>query len=287
MFPKHCKEVSIKKVDFPLTAEDIKKNLHNKQAYRKTEFIILNREEDWAVVSIRKGEAKTLFSRIEEVDIISLPDSTKYVEDQHINVLSPSKMVEKAEELKAETLIVKGKFEHVSFIHNEIPNDVYVFEVVPPVPPKLVELAEKALDSGSVNKPVKIVPQTLDLRDLAKKSTKNKIVFPCQASGLKDEKDSYYLDQRPEISDDELGDISLVGCDLSLRIFKTIYGVEPEFFNFCPKKMAMEGQAKGLVLTKCCEVKEGHELIGKIAVVPWGATQEEVEEALNNLLGIY
>jgi hypothetical protein len=101
---------------------------------------------------------------------------------------------------------------------------------------------------------------------------------------LEGEKDSFYLDKKPEFLKEELEDISLVGCDLSLRIFKIIYGVEPEFFNFCPKKTALESQMKGPMLTKCCEVKEGHELIGKVAIVPWGATQKEVEDALNELL---
>lgn len=284
MFPKHCKEVSIKRVAFPLTEEKIQENLLSKPAYKRTKFIALNNGEDWAVVGIRKPETKNLFSRIEEVEIISMPDSTKYIEDPEIDVLNPTRMAEKAHELEAETLIVKGMFEHVSFIHKEKLEQLIVFDVIPPKPPKLVELIRKALYSGNVPKPVKIIPQILDLCELEKECKNQNIVFPCHASGLKSDRKTFYLDQRPEFSDEEMTSICLIGCDLSMRIFNTIYGSEPEFFNFCPKKKAIDMQPEHLAITKCCEINEGHEFIGNIAVVPWGSTQKEVEEALNELL---
>jgi len=284
MFPKHCKEVSIKRVAFPLTEEKIQENLLSKPAYKRTKFIALNNGEDWAVVGIRKPETKNLFSRIEEVEIISLPDSTKYLEDPDIDVLSPTRMAEKAQELGADTLIIKGMFEHVSFIHKEKLVPLLVLEVVPPEPPKLVELVKKALYSGSIGRPVKIIPRIIDLREIARKCNGQNIVFPCQASGLSSERDTFYLDQRPRFTDAQLERISLIGCDLSLRIFKTLYREEPEFLNFCPKKRAIDMQPEQPTITKCCEIKEGHERIGNTAIVPWGATLKEVEEALGALL---
>jgi hypothetical protein len=284
MFPQHCKEVSVKMVSFPLTGEDIRKNLLNKLAYKRTKFIVLNNGNDWAVVGIRKPETKNLFSRIEEVEIISMPDSTKYTEDPDIDVLSPTRMAEKAHELGAETLVIKGMFEHVSFIHKEKLVPLMVLEVVPPEPPKLVELVKKALYSGKINKPVKIIPQIVDLRKMAEGCKTQNIVYPCQASGLSSERDTFYLDQRPKFTDEQLQRISLIGCDLSMRIFKTIYGVEPEFFNFCPRKSVTDTKPEYPTITKCCKVKEGHERIGNIAVVPWGATLKEVEDALKDLL---
>ena len=284
MFPEHCKEVSIKRVSFPLTKEDIIKNLLSKKAYKRTKYIILNNGEEWAVVGIRKPETKNLFSKIEEVEILSLPGSTKYIEDPNIDVLSPTRMVEKAQELGAETLIIKGMFEHVSFIHKEMPVPIMVLEVVPPEPPKLVELVKKALYSGKINKPVKIIPQIVDLRKMTEECKYQNIVYPCQASGLSSERDTFYLDQRPKFTDEQLQRISLIGCDLSLRIFKTIYGVEPEFFNFCPKKIVTDTKPEYPTITKCCKVKEGHERIGNTAIVPWGATLKEVEDSLKDLL---
>lgn len=285
MFPEHCREVSIKRVSFPLTEHGIKNNLLNKPAYKKTDYIILSNGGDWAVVKVQKAKTTDLFAKIEDVEVISLPDSTRYIEDDSINVLSPTRMTEKAKELGCETLIVKGEFEHVSFIHKEKPVPIAVFDVTPPKPPKLVELARKVLYSGNIGKPVKLIPQILDLREIVKKCTGQNIVFPCLGSGLKSDRKTFYLDQFPEFTQEEIGSISLIGCDLSLRIFKTLYRVEPEFFNFCPKKRALDEQIEGLAITKCCEVKEGYERIGKIAIVPWGSTLNEVEDALRELLG--
>ncbi len=284
MFPEHCKDVSVKKVSFPLTKEEIRNNLVNKLIYKRTKFIALNNEDKWAVVSVQKPQVKNLFSRIQDIDIISLPASTKYLEDPEIDVLSPTRMAEKAQELGSETLIIKGMFEHVSFIHKEKSVPIMVLEVVPPEPPKLVELVKEALYSGKINKPVKIIPQIIDLRKMAEECKYQYIVYPCQGSGLSSEKDTFFLDQRPKFTDEQLQRISLIGCDLSLRIFKTIYGVEPEFFNFCPKKSVIDTKPEYPTITKCCKVKKGHERIGNIAIVPWGATLKEVEEALSNLL---
>lgn len=285
MFPTHCSSVSTKRVSFPLTEDDINNNLLNKPAYKKTEYIILNNGNDWAVVSVNKADAINLFTRITAVEVISLPDSTKYLEDRSIDVLSPTRMAEKAQELDTETLVVKGMFEHVSFIHKEKLLPLMVFEVVPPEPPKLTELVRGALNSGNVSKPVRIMPKIMDLRVIADNCTSQNIVFPCRASGLTSDKKTFYLDQRPEISSEEKSSISLIGCDLSLRIFNTLYDVEPEFFNFCPKRQAMDLQSELTIITKCCEVKQGYTRIGNIVIVPWGATQREVEDALNDLLG--
>ena len=284
MFPEHCKDVSVKRVSFPLKEKDIKDNLKNKTAYKKTEFIVLKNGDEWAVVRIIKSPSAELFNSIEEVQIVSLPSTTTYHEDSSVDVLSPTKMAEKAEKLGAKTLIVKGKFEHVSFIHEEEPVPLLVFEVTPPKPPKLLELVKKVLYSGAVSKPVKIVPQTMDLRKIERQCNNPKTVFACQASGLKSEKESFYLDQRPEFTQEEAGSVFLIGCTLSHRIFKTIYGVEPAFFNFCPKQRALDSHPEQLIITKCCEIKCGYERIGKVAVVPWGATEKEVEEALCDLL---
>ncbi len=284
MFPKHCKEVSLKKVSFPLTEEEILKNLIGKPTYKKTKFMVLNNEKDWAVVSIQRPETKELFSNIESIDIISLPESTLYIEDPEIDVLSPTSMLEKAEEMGTKTLVLKGKFEHISFIHDEKVQPLRVLEVVPPEPPKLVDMVKKILYSGSINKPVKIIPEILDLRDLIQDCKNPSIVFPCQASGLENENDFFYLDEGPELSKEKNNSVCLIGCNLSLKIFKTMYGFEPEFLNFCPKKRALEMKSTVPILTKCCEIKEGYELIENIVVVPWGATQKEVGDALNNLL---
>jgi hypothetical protein len=284
MFPNHCKEVSVKEVEFSLTSEEIQKNLAYKPVYKRTKFFALNSGDDWAVVHVLKSENTYLFSEIEGAKIISLPDSTKYIEDPEIDVLSPTRMAEKAEEIGCETLIVKGKFEHVSFIHNEKLEPLMVLEVVPPEPPKLVEMVKDILYSGRIKKPVKIIPEVLDLKEMSKRCQNKNIIFPCHASGLKSNKETFYLDQKPELTEEQIKSVCLIGCDLSLKIFKILYDKEPEFFNFCPKKRAIEMQPNYPAITKCCEIKEGHEKVGNIVIVPWGATQKEVEDAIRDIL---
>jgi hypothetical protein len=286
MFPKHCREVGVKNVTFPLTQEEIKDNLLNKPAYKRTDYLVLVKGEDRATVKIKKTSRDDIFSQIEDIEIISLPDTTKYLEDPNINVLSPTQMAEAAEKLGAETLIIKGMFEHISFIHKEKLVHLIVDDVIPPEPPKLIKLVKTALYSGSVEVPVKIIPRIQDLRETEKKCTKNNIVFPCHASDLKSDKRTYYLDQDPEFQDIELDDMCLIGCDLSLRIFKILYNTEPEFYNFCPRKRTQNEGPEHLTITKCCDLKEGYERTGNVVVVPWGATQKEVEDALNDLFGI-
>ena len=285
MFPNHCKEVAVKRVDFSLTSEVIMENLKGKKAYKRTRFIALNNGEEWAVVRIEKDQEEEIFGTIINVDVLSLPHSTMYYEDNELNVLSPTMMAEKANEMGCETLIVKGKFEHVSFIHKENMQPLLVYEVVPPQPPKLVELVKSAIHVGNVKKPVKMMFNIMDLTELAKKSERDIIVFPCKASSLIDERKTLYLDELPELSQGESLKVALVGCDLSLRIFKEHYNFEPEFHNFCPQKWAEKESSETKAIVKCCQVKEGHLFSKNIAVVPWGATQREVEDAINHLLG--
>ncbi len=73
----------------------------------------------------------------------------------------------------------------------------------------------------------------------------------------------------------------MVGCDLSRRIFRSVYGYDPESVDMCPKNLVMEDGVPTII--KCCKVKEGHEVHGSIAMVPWGATTLEVAAAINAL----
>ena len=286
MFPKHCRKVGVKNVTFPLIEDNIKNKLIGNLAYKKTDYLILINGDERAIVKVKKPQSEELFSQIEDVNIISLPSSTRYLDDPNINVLSPTQMAETAEKQGAETLVIKGMFEHISFIHKEEVVPLVVYDVIPPEPPKLIKLVKTALYSGSIGVPVKIISRIQDLRETEKKCTKNNIIFPCHASDLTSDKKTFYLDQDPEFQENELNDICLIGCDLSLRIFKTLYNSEPEFFNICPRKRTIDNQPKELTITKCCDLKEGFERMGNIVVVPWGATQKDVEDALNELLGI-
>ncbi len=284
MFPEHCKEVSIKKVDFELTQESIKSFLKGKRAYIRTRYYVFNSGSDWAVALIVRKPSNDVLQEIASVHILSLPQDTRFVEDPTKDVLSASTMGALRETAGTKCVVVKGKAEHVSFFIDEPPYEVTIFDVVPPSPSKLVSLVTSSLETDLQNRYVRFKTEEVDLNDLAKGASSEITMFPCRASGLVRGKRVLYLDETPDLSREELGQVTLIGCSLSARIFKAIYGVEPEMINMCPQDMARERGLKGPILMKCCKVKEGHEVKGEVAIVPWGARASEVTAALREIL---
>ena len=76
--------------------------------------------------------------------------------------------------------------------------------------------------------------------------------------------------------------VTLVGCDLSARIYRSLYHGDIERIEMCPQALAPKDGRKRLV--KCCKVREGYQIKGDLAVVPWGATVQEVADAIKALL---
>ena len=72
----HCKDISLRKVDFPLTEESIYKHLKDWEAYRRTEYLILSNGDDLAVVRLVKDTGDGLFKRVTSCEIVSLPKDT-------------------------------------------------------------------------------------------------------------------------------------------------------------------------------------------------------------------
>ena len=103
------------------------------------------------------------------------------------------------------------------------------------------------------------------------------VLFPCQASGLASDRPMFYLDQVPRIEKE----VTLIGCDLSARIFRSLYHRDVERIEMCPQALAPSDGRKRLV--KCCKVREGFQIKGDLAVVPWGATVREVADAITAL----
>ncbi len=277
MLPDHCKDVSVREVDFPLTEEEIARHAAGKKAYTRTEFMILKHGEQHAVVQIFKESGVELFRPISAHKVIALPNSTVFIRDEGIDVLNRPRMASVALQHPGKTVIVQGLFNHVSFVQESEVIILHVLDVVPPRPAKLSYLVAKALDAGLVDLPIVVAEDKIDLNDLEHDVRTPIVVFPCRASGLTSEKDVFFLDETPRIE----GDVTLVGCDLSLRIFQSIYKRKPEFISMCPRELAPNDGEKRLV--KCCRVKEGFELEGDHAIVPWGATVTDVAMAIRAL----
>lgn len=278
MLPNHCKDVSVREVAFDLTKDRIIEQAKGKKAYTRTEYIILRNGKEHAIVQVRKEAGVELFRPILDVDVIALPRDIVFIRDDSLDVLNRSQMANAAKDHPGKFVIIQGLFNHVSFIKAEDGLELAVFEVVPPHPAKLSVLVEKALAAGLVDLPVMPSVETVNLNALGVQVTTPGVIFPCRASGMRSKHDIQYLDETPEIK----GDVTMVGCDLSKRIFKHIYRKSPRhFINMCPRDLAPRDGRKRIV--KCCRVREGFEMDGNMAIVPWGATVQEVAAAINAL----
>ena len=278
MNPDHCKDVSLRHVDFPLTAQNINKHIVGKDAYTRTDFMILKHGEETAVIKVIKNKGKDLFRPISGHEIVSLPDNSVFIRDEQIDVLNTSHMAREARKNPGKTVVVSGMFNHVSFMQEENLLDLFVVDVVPPSPSKLSVLVERAFSTGMVELPIVPHYQDIDLNELEKKVTTSGVMFPCRASGLRSDRKVFFLDETPNLE----GDITLIGCDLSSRIFHSVYKKDANTIDMCPRNLA---PMKGKTLVKCCAVKEGFEINGDLASVPWGATVLDVVGAINSLFG--
>lgn len=283
-FPSHCKEVSVKSVNFRLSEKTIKEFLSGKMAYIRSRFYVFNSGDDWAVALVVRKPSNGILQEIASVHILSLPAETAFVEDPTLDVLSASSMGAMREAIGKKCVVVKGKAEHVSFFVEEKPYALTVFDVVPPSPSKLVGLVRVVLENDLQDIYVKFNTVELDLNSLATQVKTKITMYPCRASGLVTGKRVVYLDETPSLSTEDIKEVTLIGCSLSAKIFHAVYGVEPRLINMCPQDLVGQMGIQGPVLLKCCKVKEGFEPKGLTGVVPWGVRSSEVAGALRAIL---
>lgn len=280
MIPKHCKDVSLRTVDFPLTPTNIGEAIKGKKAYTRTRYYILRNKNDFAVISVEKENGNELFRNIKSFQILSLPDETVFVEDRTIDVINRTQMAQLSQKYKGKLVVVQGMFNHVSFVKDEALIRINVIDTVPPRPSKLSVMVEKIISMGLIDAPIVANHIEIDLESVASTVKTKGVIFPCKASGISCDKVVYFLDEAPEISVES----TLVGCDLSRRIFKSLYKREAGFIDICPRNYVRPDGS--LALVKCCKVKSGYELRNHVAAVPWGTTIEEVKDALLALLKV-
>jgi hypothetical protein len=234
------------------------------RVYRRTEFVVAARDGEHAVVQVEHPVGDDIVATVTDLRVVAAPHETAFVDDAAVDTGNASQMAGVA---RARVTIVRGRYEHVNFIVEPAPLRVRVLEVVPPEPPKLLEMAQAVLDYDEDLPPVELAFEPIDMRDLGGD------MYPCRCSGL----EGLFLDAGPP----ELGDWTLVGCERSRQIHVALYGAEPAArIDFCPRVV---GSADGPTLMKCCLFERGIRREGDAMVVPWGAALEEVREALREL----
>jgi hypothetical protein len=280
LVPLPYRRVSVQPYSGPMTEEAITDLLMSREAYRRTDFIVLhNEKQQYAVVAITRAESEPLFSQITSVEFLALPDSSMFVERPDTDPANRSALAQAAHELGVgprDTLILKGMYDHVNFIHHPDPLVVRVVEVAPPEPPKLYGLAKQVLSYADLP-PIRLELERIEVRVLAESVHPPTYLVPCRSGGLDDlPAPVYFLDEHPERQN-----WTMIGCERSLQFHRHFYGDEPPRVEMCPRRIV--GQRGEPTLLKCCLLETHIEKDDQMMVVPWGTDLAMVEAALRKL----
>jgi hypothetical protein len=280
LIPDRYREVSLSHFDEPLTPEGLRQHFMHREAYRLTRYIIAQRGADVAVVEVSTQSRAPLFSPISDVTVLALPHECAVIRDRQVDTDVPSQLAHVAAERapEARCVVVYGRYEHVSFILDPDPYEVRVVEVVPPYPPKLLDQAQRVIDSAADLPPIRLVPMLVDLGELARDAKAAHYLLPCRGSGITvGEMPVSFLDDRPPKQE-----WLLIGCARSRELYRWFYGTYPPNIDMCPRVLA-QAHADAALLTKCCLLEEHIEGNGHQVTVPWGSSLETVREGLHRL----
>src|SRR5947209_18113126 len=98
--PLPYRQVAVRnRVDFPLTEAGLRENLLGRDAYRRTEFIVLRGQDSCAVARITKARPEELFSPVTSVELFAGPDECRWADDPAVDVGNPSQLGAKARAL--------------------------------------------------------------------------------------------------------------------------------------------------------------------------------------------
>jgi hypothetical protein len=281
LVPLPYSRIAVQRIETDLDEAAIRTFLHHKEAWFETDYVVFRRGRDCAVARIEKTTPTNSFCRITSVEVLSQPDCTRWIDDDAVDTGNPSALAEKARASgigASETLVVNGLYEHVNFIHRPQPVVIQVFDLSPPEPPRLLDMARRVLAHRDFPAIV-LKAHIQSIPALARDVVAKPLLFPCGISQLKRTTTAFYLDERPSRQD-----WVLVGCARSQQIHRHFYGDDCSRIELCPKHLF--DARGGLALMRCCMVEKRVELSGRVAFVPWGAELSLIEDALRALLDL-
>ena len=187
--PLPYRGVSVQPYAGEMTEAAIVAQLLGREAYRRTEFIVLRGPQaQYAVVAVTARDRAPLFSPIDSVEALALPDDCVYIKDPQTDCGNRSALAALARKYDVgpdRTLICEGKFDHVNFIHCPRPLIVKVVEVAPPEPPKLFDLVTHVLSYADLP-PIVPLLERIDLKSLVLGARPPAFLAPCRSGGLDD-----------------------------------------------------------------------------------------------------
>ena len=277
--PYRC--VSFQPYDGEMDAAVIERYLLDREVYRRTDIIILHSSrQEYVVAAVQRAGSETLFTAVEKVEILALPDNCVFITDPNTDPANRSALAKLAIDHSVsldQTAIVVGAFDHINIIHHPKPLVLRVIEVVPPEPPKLYHMVEQVLSYADLP-PILLELETIDLRNLADTVAPEAYLVPCRSGGLTDlSAPVYFLDERPNHHQNW----TLLGCERSLQFHRHYYGDEPPRVEMCPRKL-LKPDEKATIL-KCCLLEYDIEQEGNVMIVPWGSDLKIIEKALRQL----
>ena len=311
LVPAQYREVSVTEVPVALEEAALRGYLTGRPVYRRTRYVIARHGAAAMVAEVSKESELPLFSPVTSVTVLAKADETVLADAPDVDTAVPTQLARVALEQApgARCVIVRGLYGHVSFILDPAPVRIRVLEVVPPWPPKLVDQLRRVLDLAEDLPPVELVPELVDLRELAARHPAARYLFPCRAGGSAP--DAAVLPpggttppsppgallppggttppSPPEVGVSYLDEIperepwTLVGCARSRAIHDWFYGGEVPQVDMCPRNLAAgrDGfRRAGPVLTKCCLLEDRVAADGDMVVVPWGASLAQIREGL-------
>jgi hypothetical protein len=277
--PYRC--VSFQPYDGAMDAAVIEQYVLAREVYRRTDIIILHTaRQEYAVVAVQRASSETLFTAVEKVEVLALPDDCVFIADPDTDPANRSalaKIALKHHVSPEQTAIVIGAFDHINIIHRPNPYLLRVIEVIPPEPPKLYRMVEQVLSYADLP-PILLELEAIDLRDLASTVNPEAYLVPCRSGGLADlGAPVYFLDERPK----QRQNWTLLGCERSLQFHRHYYGDEPPRVEMCPRRLQKPG--KKATILKCCLLEYEFEQQDNVMTVPWGTDLNMIEKALRQL----
>ena len=278
LVPGKYRGVAVAQVAGQLDEASLRRHFAGREAYRRTRFIVVRDGDRTAIIRVRRQSDEPLFSPIIDVELVAGADECAYVRCPDVDTGVPSALAAAALSRVPGTraAVVQGRYEHVNFIVDPAPLRVSIREIGPPQPAKLVDQAQRVLDVTETLPPMELVPDVVALHDLAAHRPSERYLVPCRGSGFDLPGAAIsYLDERPPYRT-----WTLVGCERSQQIHEWFYGERADCLDICPRARP---KITGPLLTKCCLFEDGIVVEAGQATVPWGATLEQISDALQAL----
>ena len=158
-------------------------HVRSRRVYRRTEFIVAVHGDERALVQLEREDAEGILVGVRDARVLAGPDEVAFVVDAAVDTANASQLARVAVP-GARVTVVEGRFQHVNFIVAPAPLRIRVVEVVPPFPPKLLDMARTVLEYDEELPPLALDLVAIDLRELAAQNPSDHYLFPCRCAGL-------------------------------------------------------------------------------------------------------